>query len=120
MLTAVEQSDLGRPRRRLALSLWSSAVVVAWGLAWLFYAEIFDLDTCFLGTAHGGRAHSEGWAGFGGFLLLLLAALLALRWRRRLVLLFAAFVTLYVAGLLALWAISPAVWGHVRCTYSPL
>jgi hypothetical protein len=54
---------------------------------------------------------SEDWAGYVGFALFLLAAILAFRWRRRLVLLSSAFLMVYVAGLVALWELSPAIWG---------
>jgi hypothetical protein len=106
-----------RARRTLALWLWSITTLAAWGIAWGTYVTAFEINTCFLGNAHGGRAHSDGWAGFIGFLLMLLAAIPAFRWRRRLVFLLAAFSTAYIVGLLVLWAVSPAIWGSVRCTY---
>jgi LPXTG-motif cell wall-anchored protein len=107
-----------RARRRLALWIWSITTVVTRAVAWVIYDGVFEINTCFLGTAHGGRAQSEGWAVFIGFLLMLLAAILAFRWRRRLLLLFAAFLTAYVACLIALWVVSPAIWGSVRCTFN--
>ena len=84
----------------------------------MIYGAVVELGTCvdILANPHGGRVHRIGWAGLLGFLLLLLAATLAFRWRRRLLPLFAAFVTIYVAGLFALWAVSHAIWGPVRCT----
>jgi hypothetical protein len=111
------QGRTQRARRRVALSLWSVTAIAVWAAAWWTYVGVLWINTCFLGTAHGGRARSLGWAGFIGFLLLLAAAFLAFRWRRRLLLVFAAFFTAYVAVLLALWAVSPAIWGSVRCTY---
>jgi hypothetical protein len=110
-----------RPRRRLALTVWSIGTITTWAFAWLIYTEVFELGgPCVPGTPHGGRAHSEGWAGFIGLLLLMPVAILAVRWRRRLVLLFAAFVTAYASGLLALWTVSPAIWGPVRWTCGSL
>ena len=105
-------------RRRLAFSLWSVATIAAWGVAWVIYAAVVELGTCvdIFANPHGGRVHSIGWAGFTGFLLMLLAVTLAFRWRRRLLLLFAAFVTVYAAGLFVLWAVSHAIWGPARCT----
>lgn len=119
MALLVEQ-ETQRLHRRVALSVWSIGMISTWAFAWLIYVTVFEINTCLLGTAHGGRAQSEGWAGLIGFLLLLLVAILAFRWRRRLVLLFTAFLTAYVAALLVLWALSPAIWGSVRCTNGSL
>ena len=116
-MALLDEQETRRPRRWLALFVWSIVAITTWGLAWLIYIYMVELGTCGLGTAHGGRAHSEGWAGFIGLLLLVPVAILAFRRRRMLVLLFATFVTAYAAGLLTLWAVSPAIWGQVRCTY---
>lgn len=103
---AVPGEQRTRPaRRRLALSIWSIATVAVGGVAWLSYQAAVEIHTCYL------YQPSENWAGYIGLPLLLLAAILAFRWRRRLVLLCASFFMVYVAGLLALWELSPAIWG---------
>jgi len=98
-----------------SMVIWSIAVVAVWGVAWLTYTAAAELTACGIGTAHG-DVHNEYWAGPIGLPLLVIAGGLAWRWRRRvrrLLPLFAAFVTLYIGGLLILWATSP--WG-ARCT----
>ena len=79
------------------------------------YVFAVELNDCFLGTVHGGIAHSEGWAVLMGFLLFLLAAIVAVRWRRRLLLLLAAFLIAYAGGLVVLYKASPTIWGTVHC-----
>jgi LPXTG-motif cell wall-anchored protein len=76
---------------------------------------VVETSTCLFGTVRGGWATSEGWAGLIGLLLLAIAAFLAVRWRRRLLLLFAGYVAIYVLALVVLWYVSKAVWGPVRC-----
>jgi hypothetical protein len=97
------------------LAAWLIAVVAVWGVAWLIYSVAAELTACGIGTAHG-DVHNEYWAGSIGLPLILIAGGLAWCWRRRLrrlLPLFAVFVTLYIGGLLILWATSP--WG-ARCT----
>jgi predicted membrane protein len=105
-----------RPRRRLALGIWAIAVLMIWGVGWLAYAGVVEISTCLLGDAHGGRVHSEGWAGGIGLLLLVLAVRFAFRGRRRLLLLGVSFLLAYVAGLVLLWEVSPVLWGPTACT----
>ncbi len=52
-----------------------------------------------------------------GFLLFLPVAIAALQWRRRLLLLLAAFLIAYAGGLVVLYKASPAIWGNFHCTY---
>ncbi len=87
-----------------------------WGVGWLAYADVVEIDTCLLGDAHGGRIHSDGWAGGIGLLLLVLAALLAFRRRRRLLPLGVSFLLAYLAGLVLVWKMSRAIWGPTACT----
>jgi hypothetical protein len=110
-----DEQGAQRPPRRLALFFWSLGAIVVWFSAWVIYQGQAELgDGCF-GGLHGGRTRSEGWAALLGLLLFLVAAILALRWRRRLLLLLAAFATVYIACLLALWWLSPTIWGHELC-----
>jgi len=106
----------GPSRRRLALWIWSVAVLIIWGVSWLTYADVVDINTCLLGNASGGRVRSDGWAGGIGIILLVLTALLAFRSRRRLLLLSAGFLVVYVATLVVLWQLSPALWGATACS----
>ena len=105
-----------RPRRRLAPWICAIGVLTIWGVGWLTYTDIVELSTCLLGHAHGGRIHSDGWAGGSGLLLVVLTVLLAFRWRRRLLPLAVCFLLVYVAGLVMLWEVSPAIWGPTACT----
>jgi hypothetical protein len=73
------------------LSLWLLATVAIGVIACVSYVSVVEINTCLLGTTHNGIAHSEGWAVVMGLLLVLLAAIAALRWRRRLLLILAAF-----------------------------
>jgi hypothetical protein len=106
----------GSRRGKVALFLWFVSTVAVGVLAWVSYVEEIEFSNCFLGRTYGGIAHSEGWAVLMGFLLLLLAAIAALRWRRRLPLLLAAFLIAYSGGLVALYKASPTIWGNVHCT----
>ena len=115
-MTVPYEQRTPRTHRWLALSVWSITTLAAWAIACATYALVVDINVCLLGTAHGGRERSVGWAAFVGFLLLLPAAMLAFRLRRRLLLLLAAFLTAYIAGLIILWAVSPAIWGPGSCT----
>ena len=106
----------GSRRGKVALSLWFVATVAVGVVACVSYVEEVEFSTCFLGRTHGGIAQSEGWAVLMGFLLFLLAAIAALRWRRRLLLLLAAFLIAYAGGLVVLYKASPTIWGDVQCT----
>jgi hypothetical protein len=105
-----------RRRGNVALFLWFVATVAIGVFACVSYIAIVEIPNCFLGTTYGGIAHSEGWAVLIGFLLFLPAAVAALRWRSRLVLLLVAFLTAYAGGLIVLYKVSPAIWGDLRCT----
>jgi hypothetical protein len=106
----------GSRRGKVALSLWFVAMVAVGVVACISYIEEVEFSNCFLGSAHGGVARSEGWAVLMGLLLFLLAAIAALRWRRRLLLLLAAFLIAYPGGLVVLYKTSPTIWGNVHCT----
>jgi hypothetical protein len=107
----------GSRRGKVALSLWFVAMVAIGVVACVSYVEAVEFNTCsFLGRTHGGIARSEVWAVVMGFVLLVLAAIAAMRWRRRLLLLLAAFLIAYVGGLVVLYRASPAIWGNVECT----
>lgn len=106
----------GSRRGKVALSLWLVATIAVGVVACVSYISVVEINTCFLGTTHKGIAHSEGWAVVMGLLLVLLAAIAALRWRRRLVLLLAAFLIAYVGGLVALYEASHLIWGNFYCT----
>ena len=103
---------------KVRLTVWLLGILAAWGLALLIYVDVFEINACFLGAAHGGRAHSEGWAAAIGILFMAVAIAIALRWRRRLLLLLFAFAAAYTGALIVLWALSPTIWGPVRCTYT--
>jgi hypothetical protein len=103
---------------KVRLTLWLLGLLAVWGLALVIYVDVFEINTCFLGTAHGGRAHSEGWAAVIGLLFMAVAVGIALRWRGRLLLLLFAFVATYTGALILLWVLSPKIWGPVRCTYT--
>jgi hypothetical protein len=108
--------DDGPWRRTLALATWTIAVLMIWGFGWLVYANVVEINTCLLGNSHGGRIHSDGWAGGTGLLLLMPAVLFAFRWRRRVLPLGVSFLLVYLAGLVLLWDVSPAIWGPTACT----
>jgi hypothetical protein len=107
----------GSRRGNVALSLWLVTTVAIGFIACVSYITVVEVNTCLLGTLHNGIAHSEGWAVLMGLLLFLFAAIAALRWRRRLMLLLAAFVITYVGGLVALYDASHAIWGNFQCTF---
>lgn len=109
-----------RRRGRIALALWFAAAVAIAVFAWGFYDLAFDVDNCFLGTAHGGRADSPNWAALIGFFLFVPSVFFALRWRQRLLLLLLAFSLAYAGSLVALWVATPTIWRPARCTYQPL
>jgi len=106
----------GRRRGKVALSLWFVAMAAIGVVACATYVFAVELNDCFLGTMHGGIADSEGWAVLMGFLLFLVAAIAAVRWRRKLLLLLAAFLIAYAGGLVALYKAAPTIWGNVHCT----
>ncbi|HEY8775920.1 MAG TPA: hypothetical protein VIM33_05490 [Gaiellaceae bacterium] len=106
----------GSRRGKVALSLWSVAMVAIGVVACATYVFAVELNDCFLGTMHGGIADSEGWAVLMGFLLFLVAAVAAVRWRRRLLLLLSAFLIAYAGGLVVLYEAAPTIWGNVHCT----
>ena len=107
----------GSRRGKVALSLWFVATVAVGIVAFVSYISVVEINTCFLGTTHKGIVHSEGWAVLMGSFLFLPAAIAALRWRRRLLLLLAAFVIAYAGGLVVLYKASHAIWGNFYCTY---
>jgi hypothetical protein len=106
----------GSRRGKVALSLWFAAMVAIGVVACVTYVEAVEFKDCFLGRTHGGIARSEGWAVLMGFLLFLLTAVAAVRWRGRLLLLLAAFLIAYASGLVVLYKASPAIWGNSHCT----
>ena len=106
----------GSRRGKVALSLWFVATVAIGVAACATYVFAVELNDCFLGTMHGGIADSEGWAVLMGLLLFLVAAIAAVRWRRKLLLLLAAFLIAYAGGLVALYKAAPTIWGNVHCT----
>jgi hypothetical protein len=116
-MTVPGEQETRRPPHRLALSFWLLGTIATGGVLWLFYGLTAELEAACFGVLHGGRTAGESWAALPGLVLLLVAAILAFRWRRRLLLLFAAFASVYIAYLLAQWYwLSAAIWGHARCT----
>jgi hypothetical protein len=107
----------GSRRGNVALSLWFVATIAIGVVACVSYVGVVEINSCLLGTTHGGIAHSEAWAVLMGFLLFLPVAIAALQWRRRLLLLLAAFLIAYAGGLVVLYKVSPAIWGNFHCTY---
>jgi hypothetical protein len=106
----------GSRRGKVVLSLWFVAMIAIGVVACGTYVFAVEFSDCFFGTTHGGITHSEGWAVLMGFVLFLPAAIAAVRWRRRLLLLLAAFLIAHVGGLVVLHTASPTIWGNVHCT----
>ena len=43
------------------LTIWSIAIIVAWGVPWLIYGGTAEFSACGIGTSHG-DVHNEYWA----------------------------------------------------------
>jgi hypothetical protein len=107
----------GTNRRGVAFSFLIAGAFAVGVIEWFVYWSADELGPCFMGSAHGGRWASEGWAALIGLCLLTPVALAAFRRRRRLLLLLFCFAFLYGAVLVALWYTSPTIWGPERCTF---
>jgi hypothetical protein len=106
-----------RPRpsnRRLAA--WLVGVGLSETLIFLVYGIAASLS-CFLGgSASGGMADSVGAAAVIGLVLLVGTGGPGWKLRRRLRLLWLGAVSVYIAALVVLAQISPAIWGPARCS----
>jgi hypothetical protein len=114
---AVAPLDDRASGRALGLLLLAIGLV---GLAmWIGYAWDVDIEQCggvLGGSPQGGVGESVGPAALIGLVLGLTAGAVAFRLRRRLGLVFWAFVASYVIGLILLAeAVAPAIWGPMRC-----
>lgn len=96
------------------LSACVVVMAVIGGLIWFAYAWNVAVNYlfCFGGRASDGSLISAAVLGAS---LWLAASVVIVRLRRRLTVIFTGFVTVYILGLVALWYLSPVVWGKTLC-----
>jgi len=95
---------------------WLVGLVMSQSLIFLVYAFTASMS-CFLeGEARGGIADSITAAAVIGLVLLVGTGVPGWRLRRRLWLLWLGVVSVYIAALVVLAHLSPAIWGPVRCS----
>jgi len=104
------------PRHPSRTYLSACVVVMAavGGVIWFVYIWIASISGLF---CTGGQV-SDGsltTATFLGVALWLAASVILFRLRRRLTRIFVSFVSLYILGLVAVWFLSPLMWGPMQC-----